>query len=287
MRVSLSKGDTFLELDPAAGGSVSALKHRDLDILRPGPDRIGPAFDPLHYSAFPMLPFVGRIQDGVFDWGNQKIQLHANMPPEPHAIHGHGWQDCWKVERETKTSATLSYAHSSDAWPWDYEATQQFKLVDDGVNITLSVTNCSANPMPAGLGWHPYFDRTDAVLRVQTAEIWSVDETSCVSKYCAVQQRENLSSGRVVESLNLDTSFRVESKKIEMSWPTHSLTMESDPIFMGATIFVPPGETFFCAEPISHVPNAVNSDLSPEETGLQIIEPGQTISGTIKLRIQH
>ena len=287
MRLSLSKGDTVLELDPAAGGSVSSLKHRDLDILRPSPERIGPAFDARQYSAFPMVPFVGRIHDGRFNWGGETIVLHANMPPEPHAIHGHGWQDCWKVLSHSKTAATLVYAHSSDAWPWDYEAQQTFKALADGMSVTLSVTNHSASAMPAGLGWHPYFDRTEAILRVQTVETWSSDEASGRESCCAVQQRENLSRGRVVESLNLDTSFRVGSKKMEMSWPTHSVIMESDPIFIGATIYVPPNEPYFCAEPISHAPNAVNSARPREETGLQVIEPGQSISGTIKLRIQH
>ena len=35
MRLALSHGDMYLELDPMAGGCVSALRHRDLDILRP------------------------------------------------------------------------------------------------------------------------------------------------------------------------------------------------------------------------------------------------------------
>ena len=66
MRLALSHGDMYLELDPMAGGCVSALRHRDLDILRPAPCRSVPAFDARDYAAFPMVPFVGRIHNGVF-----------------------------------------------------------------------------------------------------------------------------------------------------------------------------------------------------------------------------
>ena len=287
MRVSLSKGDTTLEVDPWAGGSVSALKHRDLDVLRPAPERIGPAFDARRYAAFPMVPFVGRIIDGRFAHDGTMVQLHANMPPEPHAIHGHGWQDCWKIISSTQSTATLRYAHKSDAWPWDYVAEQVFKVVDNGIDLTISVTNHGATPMPAGLGWHPYFDREEAILRVNTVEAWTTEEEPALTACCAVQQRENLSHGRVVDRLNLDKSFRVGSDVMEFSWPTHSVTMKSDPIFKGATVYVPPEETFFCVEPITHMPNAINSDLPSEDTGLHWVEPGKTLSGRIRLRIEH
>ena len=287
MRVSLSKGDTILEIDPWAGGSVSALRHRDLHVLRPAPDRIGPAFDARKYAAFPMVPFVGRIRDGQFQHDGETVQLHANMPPEPHAIHGHGWQDCWKVTSSSKTTATLRYVHVSDAWPWDYEAEQIFKVLDHGIDLTLSVTNHGSSPMPSGLGWHPYFHRKEAILRVNTVEAWTSEIDPQPTTCCTVKQREDLSRGRVVESLNVDKSFRVGSNVMEFSWPTHSVTIKSDPIFKGATVYVPPGEDFFCAEPITHIPDAINSELSVEDTGLQFVAPGQTLSGKIKLRIEH
>ena len=287
MRVTLAKGEMLLELDPCAGGAVSKLKHRDLDVLRPAPERVGPAFDALMYASFPMVPFVGRIHRGQFSHNGQDVQLHANLPPEPHAIHGHGWQDVWKIEAQTKTSATLSYNHTSDAWPWAYEARQMFRLGEDRLTIELSVTNRSDTPMPAGLGWHPYFYRAGATLVVPTTHVWTPDEETGDNAPSPVKIIGDLSRARIVQDLSLDTSFSVEPGAIEINWPTHAVIIKSDPIFSHATVFVPPGEDYFCAEPSTQAPNAINSELPDDVTGLTWLKPGETLSGKIKLSVIH
>ena len=287
MRVILTEGDMQLELDPCAGGTVRRLKHRDLDVLRPGPDRCGPAFDARNYAAFPMVPFVGRIHEGRFELNGTCVELHANMPPEPHAIHGHGWQDVWKIETQNAASATLVYRHSACAWPWDYEARQSFTLSANQLRLDLSVTNKSDTAMPAGLGWHPYFDRENAKIMAPTVQAWASDEETGANTLQALSPCNDLNHAQLVEELTLDTSFSTGSEPIRMQWPTHSVTLQSDDIFSHATIYVPPHETYFCAEPISHAPNAVNSSLPADVTGLHVLAPGETLSGTITLLVEH
>ena len=287
MRVNLSVDEMQLALDPCAGGAVQSFKHRDLDILRPGPIRTGPAFDPIEYAAFPMVPFVGRIHQGAFTAGSKAVQLHRNFPPEPHAIHGHGWQSSWRVERQTDAQATLKYAHSADAWPWAYTARQDVHLTKDQLRVQLSVTNDSDSIMPAGLGWHPYFPREGAELRVPTTHEWFPDETTGDNRPKPIAPTADLTTMQRVSDLNLDTTFSVADGVIEMHWPTHSVTMTSDENLRHATIYVPPGQRFFCAEPVSHAPNAVNSALASEVTGFQTLEPGQTLSGGITLNVNH
>ena len=285
MRVALTLDDLFLELDPAAGGSVSSLKYRDLNILRPAPPRCGPAFDPLQYAAFPMVPYVGRIHEGQFTAHSAHITLHPNLPPEPHSIHGFGWQTAWKVAADTTDSATLAHEHTSDAWPWDYTAKQTFREEDRALILEMAVTNLGPNAMPGGLGWHPYFDRKHATLSLPTTHEWFPDEDTGDNQPSAIVSDADLSAGRTVDSLKLDTAFSVGTPTINMAWPTHSVTMSSDPVFSHATIYVPPGEDYFCAEPITHAPNAVNSDLPQAVTGMRWLEPGAALTGTIRLDI--
>ena len=287
MRVTLTKGDLLLELDPCAGGAVSRLKHRDLDVLRPAPDRVGPAFDPIQYAAFPMIPFVGRIHEAGFGLNGHAVELHANFPPEPHAIHGHGWQDVWKVDAQSKTTATLAYHHNHDAWPWDYDARQTFRVSDDSLTVELSVTNRSDSKMPAGLGWHPYFPRAGSTMIVPTTHIWNSNPETGANIPAPIEVVNDLSRARIVERLLLDTTYSVEPRTIELSWPTHSVILKSDPIFSHATVYVPAEQDFFCAEPITHAPNAVNSDLPQEVTSLKWLDPDETLSGKIKLSVIH
>lgn len=287
MRLALSNADMFLELDPMAGGSVSALRHRDLDILRPAPCRTGPAFDAREYGAFPMVPFVGRIHNGVFFIDGQRFELPANLPPEPHAIHGHGWRAAWQIESQSEHSATLIYRHTADAWSWDYIARQTFELNTDGLDVTLSLANASDTKMPAGLGWHPYFWRDGAELMLATTHQWSPDEVSGDNRPALIASEDDLSQPSRVEALNLDTTFSVHPGAMQVMWPTHSVHINSDPVFGHATVYVPPGEDFFCVEPVTHVPNAMNSVLPVEETGFRLLGPAETLSGKISLSVDH
>ena len=287
MLVRLDAHDMCLKLDPAAGGSVRAFNHRDLEILRPGPLRTSPAFDPLQFAAFPMVPFVGRIHHGVFNADGKEITLPPNLPPEPHAIHGQGWRDAWTIDSQTETSATLLYKHQADVWPWAYEARQVFSLETDAFCVDLSVKNLGQSPMPAGLGWHPYFHRKDAELKVPTRVVWTPNADTGENLPGRIPNQIDLIQTRKVETLNLDTTFSLAEPIMRISWPTHSVELVSDPLFHHATIYVPPGEDYFCAEPISHAPNSVNSDLSPDVTGQKWLAPGETLSGRIRLTIER
>jgi aldose 1-epimerase len=49
-------------------------------------------------------------------------------------------------------------------------------------------------------------------------------------------------------------------------------------------IFTPPGRRFFCAEPVSHVTDAVNlAAAGHPDTGLRILQPGETLTSAITL----
>ncbi len=287
MRVTLTKGDTVLEIDPSAGGAVSALRHRDLTILRPSPERIGPAFDTRNYSAFPMVPFVGRIHNGALNCNGVAIRLPANLPPEPHAIHGHGWRAAWKLISETEDTASLVYDHVADAWPWNYLARQDFTLAEKQMTVRLSIINKGTTNMPAGLGWHPYFPRENAILSLPAVQEWVPDDATGANVPGALRNGLCLATGMPVEALNLDTTFSVSEPAISMSWPTHTVRMVSDPAFSHATIYVPPGADYFCAEPITHAPNAVNSAIPASETGLKWLAPGEKMTGSIILSVTH
>ena len=286
MRLALNSGDLRIELDPGAGGSVSAMTCKGQSILRAAPPRTGPAYDPLAYAGFPMVPFVGRIFDGAFDAANRKVQLPQNFPPEPHAVHGHGWHAPWRVDAHDMTSATLIYKHTADAWPWDYVAAQTFRAEPDRLVLEMAVTNHGDTPMPAGFGWHPYFARAGAQLTVPTTHEWFPHPDTGDNVPQPITPETTLTAPRTVADLHLDTTFSIGDAPIQMTWPTHAVILESDALYRHATIYVPDGEDYFCVEPVTHAPNAVNSALHPSISGLRWIAPGERLSGTIQLRVE-
>jgi aldose 1-epimerase len=51
-------------------------------------------------------------------------------------------------------------------------------------------------------------------------------------------------------------------------------------------IYVPPGQDFFCIEPVSHVNDGFNLlERGVDGTGVRVLARGRRLAGTIRLRI--
>ncbi len=283
MSLNLSCGPLSLDIEPNLGGSVVRFERNGVPILRATPR--GDELTALQASAFPMTPFAGRILNGQFSFAGEAVQLPRNFPPEPHAIHGFGWQTGWQIAACDKTTATLRHRYEGDDWPWQYESLQRFGVTHDELRLTMSITNRSDRDMPAGLGWHPYFPRKDANIQADTHTVWRTDDNLVPAPPILVTPHFDLSRTRPVDLLDFDHAFGVGSTVQHLTWPDRTVTMSSDPLFSKLIVFTPPGEDYFCVEPASHAPDAVNSSLPPEQTGLKILKPGKTLSGTIRLTI--
>jgi aldose 1-epimerase len=73
-----------------------------------------------------------------------------------------------------------------------------------------------------------------------------------------------------------------------MHWPENRLRLaiDSDPLFAHTVVYVPPERDFVCVEPVSHLANAVNlAPVGVADTGLRILAPGETFSGSIRFRV--
>lgn len=161
---TLTHGDCRADVHPATGGALAALRWRGRDILRAAPANAGVR----QMACYPLVPYSNRIGDAVLQAQEQSYTLRANFPPEPHSIHGFGWQRAWQVANCSSDSAELLLAHAGDAdWPYACTVRQTVTLLDAGLHLTLALTNDDARAMPAGLGFHPYFPLAPG-LRLET-----------------------------------------------------------------------------------------------------------------------
>ncbi|GAB5457629.1 MAG: aldose 1-epimerase [Henriciella sp.] len=286
MTIKLTFGDFSLGLNPEHGGSVGDFRLGERHLLRPSPTRVLSDWQATDFAAFPMVPFSGRIASGAFSVDGKSIKLPANMAPEPHAIHGFGWQTSWKTVEQTANKALIVHEISDHAWPWPYQAEQAFELSEHGLTLEMRLTNNGNTPMPAGLGWHPYFPRKGATISAPTQQVWLNGDDMIPAPPVPVPDAMDLTLPQEVEALELDNAFDVSAPIQTLTWPDLTLRMISDPLFSKLVVYVPPHQTYFCAEPASHAPNAHNSKLSDEKTGLRWLEPGETLSGTITLLVE-
>src|SRR3954447_24722427 len=157
-RVRLSASELRLELSPSIGGRLSAFEWVDQGSARPILRKCQtPLEKVLDAASFPLVPYVNRIRGGCFTFRGREVQIAPNMPGDSSPLHGQGWLNRWTVEESDDTSATLIFRHEPGEWPWHYQAWQHFSLYEQGLVLTLTCWNESRDPMPCGLGLHPYF----------------------------------------------------------------------------------------------------------------------------------
>jgi aldose 1-epimerase len=278
-------GDAELILAPAIGGSVAAYRIGGEDVLRPASNEALEARDPRGFAAFPLFPFSGRIENGRIQMGDREISLELNFLPEPHAIHGHAWQSPWRVSAQGSDSITLDFDYGGGDWPWAYRARQVFVLGTDDLSLTLSLSNRGETNMPGGLGWHPYFPKEGAVLSANVQTLWRSEENGIPVQPSPLDAACDLRKPRSVAALDLDNAFKVGGGPSQLAWPGRRLkaTLDASDSLGHLVVFTPVAQDYFCVEPVSHAPNAINSPLPPEITGLRVLAPGETMSASLRI----
>jgi len=286
--ISLANGDLRLELLPELGAAIATLRYRGRDVLRPTPAL---ASDPFETAAFALVPFANRIAGGSFRSGAREVRIERNAPGQAHPLHGHAWRKPWRIESAAGARVTLSFEHPADSWPWRYAASQTLTLRPDGLELTLSVRNRDATPMPAGLGWHPYFHKgAGARLEAHVEGVWLTD-AECLPVQLAPGTRfGQWDRGEALARLQfIDHCHTGWSGTARIVLPAERLcvALTASAPLRWLHIYNPPDKDFFCVEPVSHMPNALNRPEPPTVTGQKILEPGESLEGRVLLIVSE
>jgi aldose 1-epimerase len=145
--------------------------------------------------------------------------------------------------------------------------------------------------MPAGLGWHPYFPRRPgARLRACVRGAWLVDEAGIPTSHVADARFGDWSRGEAVERhCAIDHCLTGWSGLAEIAMPSERLavTIAASDAMRWLHVYIPSGSDFFCVEPVSHMPNAVNRAEPHATTGLTVLEPGASLGVWIEVGVRQ
>ena len=279
--ITLRQGELGVTLAPGIGGSIAGFwsdaRGTALDLLRPTSADALSRGDPGGLSSFPLVPWSNRIRAGRFTFGGKRVDLTPNL--RGHAIHGLGHRMSWTVMDRGLSQAVLEHRHAAGEWPWSYRATQRIALTPAGLDVEMVVTNDSETTMPAGLGWHPYFPRTaSTTLHARVTGLWLTDSeilpTVCVTPPPDRDPRRGLAVDRVA----LDNVFVGWDQEAVITWPERRarLRLTARGALATLVVYTPPGEAFFCAEPVSHITEAFNLAAAGQlDTGMLRLAPGE------------
>jgi len=283
--LTLTRGAARCDILPQVGGSIGAWSVNGQEMLRTASEPDIAARDPYATAGFPLVPYSNRIGQGSFEWRGQRFTLAQNFPPEPHAIHGVGFERPWQVQTRSSDSALLSLRHRPDAaWPWAFDARQRITLTDDLLVLEFDVMNVESQPVPLAFGHHPYFPRDGARLTFHAQGVWLTGDDALPRELVQPAGQFDFSKGLAVANADIDNCFTGWSGLAIIAWPDkpQALGITASRELSSAVVYIRRELDAFCFEPVAHINNALNR--GDPESAMPVIGPGESFEASIRFR---
>jgi len=283
--LTLTHGTARCDLLPQVGGSIGSWSVSGQQMLRTASESGVAARDPFATAGFPLVPYSNRIGQGGFEWCGNPITLARNFPPEPHAIHGVGFERSWQLQSREKDSAELRLTHRPDAgWPWAFDARQRITLTDDLLILEFDAVNLEPQPVPLAFGFHPYFPRNGARLTFHAQGVWLAGDDGLPCELVKPVGPFDFSKGVSVESADIDHCFTGWNGVAIIAWPDkeQALGITGSRELSSAVVYIRRELDAFCFEPVPHINDALNRD--DRESAMPVIAPGESFEASIRFR---
>ena len=247
-------------------------------------------------SGIPILfPFPNRIRAGRFLWNGREYVL-PGTDKWGNAIHGLCMDRPWRVVRQSDDFVTGQFQLSVDApdrralWPSDFVIEVDYELVRSRLRARFRISNPGNNPLPWGLGTHPYFKLPlcprsridDCLVEVPARSIWELENCLPTGRILPVNEANDLRDGEYVNLLKLDdvyTGLEYEGPQFDCLVVDEKaglqVSLTSPPIFREIVAFTPPNRAAVCLEPYTCPTDAVNLMASGLDVGWRFLGPGQ------------
>ena len=279
------------ELAPGVGAALGRLRFRVdgewIDILRPAPADAVRLGNVREMACFPMVPYASLIHEATFLWAGRSYRVKANMPDRPHALHGDAWQHAWQPVEAGPDHVVLRYRQEGSRFPFAYEAILTAAVRVAELSLTLLLVNRSAQPMPAGIGFHPYFRRQhDLTLQFDATEKWTRDPEGRMLERGRIGEADSFRDARSVSQLTCNDVYDGWHRSAVLHWPSAGarVTLTADGVLDRLVLFSPADRDVVCVEPVSNLPDGFNLlAAGRSESGVRSLAPGESISGTMRL----
>lgn len=246
--------------------------------------------DALSSGGYPLVPFGNRVRGNRFSFDGREYTFAPNTSFDPHYLHGEGWQSDWSVISQSERHLELSFSFEGRGTPYVYEAQQRFVIADGRFKLHLSVRNRGNEPLPFGLGWHPFFPITpETTLKAPAKRFWTEVEGWLPGEAADVPPDLDFSMPRGLPHRWVNNGFEDWSGNTEITWPERNtrLHLTADPLFKHAFVFVSDSafdptfeRSYFCFEPMSHLANGHNLDGLG---GLKVLNKNDLLAGSLTL----
>jgi aldose 1-epimerase len=248
-------------------------------------------------ASFAMLPWSNRISGGGFEHRGRWHAMPPNREGEPYPIHGEGWLQPWTVASRDARSIELQLACDGHGGsPYRYEAQQRLRLHDDGLEQSVAVTHRGDEPLPYGLGLHPWFPRTPATtVRARVRGVWLCGADPIPTVHTErFPPGWDLNAGAAMHGALIDNAYTGWDGRATIRWPERALALHLEMQPLAAPrgpvppawclVYRPPVGEAFCFEPITQPIDAFHLEGRP---GLVELQRGETLTLAVRWRIER
>lgn len=305
---------------PEAGASLVAFEMQrgdtSLPLMRPTPPDAVTRRESGQMASFVMLPWSNRITNARFTFEGRDYTLRANTP-QGFAIHGDGRQRPWRViaQRDDAITCALDSRDFPDYnFPFPLRAELRYSLSETTLSTTLTLINVGERAMPAGFGFHPYFNRgfgasdaDEARLQIRVSGVYpplpgmasrpvsapgATDDRLAApgGPMAPLLPEQDFSALQTIGARDIDHCFGGWDGRAIIAYPSAGLRLrfECDPVFGHVVIYTPPGKPFFAVEPVTIANNGFNLHAAGlGGTGMQVLSPGAALSGRFCLHVEQ
>jgi aldose 1-epimerase len=297
VRVAPGLGNNSYEMT-AGGKQVFWSPYKSLKEFAAKPSHLG---NPL------LWPWANRI-DGTSYWVNGKkytlnLEL-GNVRPGPNNTPIHGlliYTNRWKVLRAAAArdgAAVTSRIefHRYPDWmaqfPFAHNVEMTYSLRGGALEVLTRIENISAEPMPVCLGYHPYFQITDAPRAAWKVKLAAREKLVLSQRLIPTGERMPVTEtgpfaleDKVVD--NVYVSLDRDADGFARFWVAgekQKITVEYGPKYSTAVVYAPKGRDLICFEPMSGITNAFNAAQAGWYRDLQSIPAGEAWQEVFRVR---
>jgi aldose 1-epimerase len=230
-----------------------------------------------------LYPFPNRLQDGRYNWQGIPHEFDTNDKGTRNALHGFALFQKFKVTRILLTDVAaeltcrLEDAGKIMGYPFPTTLDVTFGISNNNkFRVEFAVTNLHSEPIPVGVGWHPYFKLTENV-GTTTLKMPICDKVEIDARMIPNGKVTDFNSYQTpikVGDAFLDNCFQVKNNgytyKVAINGDGKKLTVQANSkTWPYVQMFTPPYRGSIAIEPMT-----CNIDAFNNQEGLIKLQPG-------------
>lgn len=251
-------------------------------------------------ASFVMVPWSNRIRDGKFIFNGQQYQLPINHK-DGTAIHGIGRDVEWTVRKQEagRIELGMDTRKVKRYFPMPFTSKVDLRLNGKKFSISIEIKNVGKAPMPAGMGHHPYFQRTlinsndFAKIKIPYSHYFALENMMAIGEALPIPknaiwdyQRLRLLGDKPLDHV-LTKREGKQPIRIQYALSKRELIIRPDPIFEHLVFYAPLRENFFAIEPVTNVNDGFNlMNKGIEGHGVFILNPQERQKGKMIFEIK-